>query len=143
MRTDRLLVSVLIGTVALPACSSAPPRVVHVRALDSMRFDPVLVSVRHGERIRFVVVNEGALRHEFVVGDELSQSVHIQAMAEHRDDGPAHQHRHAHEPMLVLALDPGASREAVVEFDEPGVILFACHVDRHYEAGMSGRIAVL
>ena len=43
---------------------------------------------------------------------------------------------------MSLSLDPGETAETTVTFDEPGELLFACHVDDHYEGGMVGTISV-
>ena len=43
-------------------------RTVNITMSDSMRFSPASVSAKKGETIRFVLKNEGKLKHEMVLG---------------------------------------------------------------------------
>jgi uncharacterized cupredoxin-like copper-binding protein len=113
-----------------PAPSGA--RTIEIEAQDALRFDPSEVTVSAGETIYFVVSNPGTADHEFVLGDEDVQAAH-----EAGEHGGA-----ADEALATLDLPPGATETATVTFDEPGTILFGCHIDGHYSAGMVGTVTV-
>ena len=133
----------LVGAAALGACSSGSDgsagtsggvRTVEIKALDTNRFEPSSLTVKSGERIRFVVTNGGKAMHEFVVGDEAVQMAHEEQMSE-----MSGMHEEA---LAALELEAGATKEATVSFDKAGKILFGCHEPGHYKAGMVGTITV-
>ena len=111
----------------------AGPVTISIEAVDTPAFHPDLVSVSVGESIRFVVTNAGQGLHEFVVADEETQA----GLAESGDHG-----EHAAEALASLSLEPGEAEEVTLTFEEPGELLYACHVDGHYEAGMVGTLVV-
>jgi uncharacterized cupredoxin-like copper-binding protein len=43
----------------------------------------------------------------------------------------------------ALTVPPGATRRLTWIFDEPGIVLYGCHVLGHWSAGMKGTIVVL
>src|SRR5258706_776877 len=43
-------------------------RTIEITMSDAMRFDPASVSIKRGETIRFLLKNEGKLKHEMVLG---------------------------------------------------------------------------
>jgi uncharacterized cupredoxin-like copper-binding protein len=110
------------------------PRTIEVTALDEFAYDPSSMEVGAGETVRFVVTNTGELDHEFVVGD-----AEMQEMAEEQAMEGMHGHAEA---MASLSVDPGETAETVVTFDEPGELLYACHVEGHFEGGMVGTITI-
>ncbi|HEX6579591.1 MAG TPA: cupredoxin domain-containing protein [Actinomycetota bacterium] len=110
------------------------PRTIEVTALDDPAFDPSTIEVAAGETVRFVVTNTGEADHEFVVGD-----MEMQEMAEEQAMEGMHGHAQA---MAALALEPDATAETVLTFEEAGELFYGCHVDGHYEAGMVGTITV-
>jgi len=112
-------------------------RTIEIAALDELAFEPSEVRVEVGETVRFVVKNEGQIPHEFVLGDEEVQEAHEMAAAEGMGHGEA-----MVEAMAALTLDPGATEEVTVTFDEPGEVLYGCHVPGHYDAGMVGKVIV-
>jgi uncharacterized cupredoxin-like copper-binding protein len=106
---------------------------VNIEALDTLKFDPAEATVAAGEPIRFVVTNAGSAMHEFVLGNEETQK----ALAEGDDHGG-----HQGNELPAVTLEPGQTQEVTVTFDGSGEILYACHVNNHYEAGMVGTINV-
>jgi len=110
------------------------PRTIEVAALDAPAFDPSTIEVAAGETVRFVVTNTGDADHEFVVGD-----MEMQEMAE--EQAMEGMHGHA-EGMASLALEPGATAETEVTFEDAGELFYGCHLDGHYDAGMIGTITV-
>ena len=106
-------------------------RTVQVQAVDQLRFDPAVLEVEAGETVTFEVTNAGSIEHEFVLGDAAYQKSHGSTMGdmEHADGNG-------------VFLERGVSDSLTWTFDEPGEVLFACHVNGHFEAGMVGRIEV-
>ena len=54
-----------------PGDAKKVSRTVAITMSDSMRFSPASVSAKRGETIRFVLKNEGKLKHEMVLGTAL------------------------------------------------------------------------
>ena len=107
---------------------------VKVRALDDLSFDPPELTVSQGDTVLFIVTNDGKTAHEFVLGSEAYQEEHEQAM----------EHGGAHGEDLGNSIDlpPGETAEVAWTFTEPGEVLYACHVDGHYDGGMFGTVTV-
>jgi uncharacterized cupredoxin-like copper-binding protein len=81
-----------------------------------------------------VVTNPGTVAHDFVIGNENAQQAHERQMAVGATDG-----------MLggsSIEVPAGATATLVYTFDQPGTLLFGCHVPGHYAAGMRGTISV-
>jgi uncharacterized cupredoxin-like copper-binding protein len=128
----------------MAACSAAEPqgngpgsdapRTIEVRMTDEFRFEPDHFSIRAGETVRFRLVNEGALVHEFLIGDEQAQADFAEEMA----GGGMH-----HETDAGLSVDPGQTAEFEYTFGEARRDLLAgCHEPGHFEAGMVATITV-
>ena len=100
-----------------------------------MRFVPASISVKAGEVVRFVVKNDGQLRHEMVIGSPAELKEHAALMEKYP------QMEHAEPNQVTLA--PGASGSFVWQFDKAGIVDFACLQPGHFEAGMMGQIKVV
>lgn len=118
-----------------PGRSDDASRTVEVTALDSLEFEPATLEVNQGDTVTFRITNEGRTAHEFVLGHREYQETHAKEMAA----GAGHSMSNEN----VVELDPGATGEVTWTFTEPGEVLFACHVDGHYEGGMFGTIEVV
>lgn len=118
------------GVAADPADAE---RTVEVATLDELAFEPSSISVDAGETVTFVVSNEGRALHEFVIGDRGYQEEHEQAM-EHGGHGT--------DLGNVVEVEPGDTGELTWAFPEGGEVLFACHVEGHYEGGMVGNFEI-
>lgn len=115
------------------AAAGDAEQTVEITALDDLSFDPASITAQAGETINFVVTNEGKAPHEFVIGDRQYQEEHEKAM-EHGG--------HGEDLGNVVELAPGATEEIAWKFTVTGEVLFACHVDGHYEGGMVGTVEV-
>ena len=118
-----------------PGTGSGPVHVVHIRALDTLHFEPTRITVIRGETVKFVITNAGKLAHEFVIGDAAVQAAHqkeMQAMP-----GMAMQH-----DVNGISLPPGKTRDLVWTFTRDGTVEYACHVPGHFAAGMLGKIVI-
>ncbi|MBC7733113.1 MAG: cupredoxin family protein [Bacteriovorax sp.] len=109
-------------------------RTVEITMSDAMRFSPASVSVKRNETIRFVLKNEGKLKHEMVLGTIRELKAHAALMLrfpgmEHVDPNQA-------------SVEAGQTGELVWQFTKAGTFDFACLQAGHYEAGMRGKVVV-
>jgi uncharacterized cupredoxin-like copper-binding protein len=109
-------------------------RTVEITMSDAMRFSPASVAVKRNETIRFVLKNEGQLKHEMVLGTIQELKAHAALMLrfpemEHADPNQA-------------SVAPGKTGELVWQFTKAGSFDFACLQAGHYEAGMKGQVMV-
>ena len=101
---------------------------------DRMRFSPPEIRVQRGETVRFVLRNDGRLKHEMVLGTDKEIREHAQLMAkfpnmEHDDPNSA-------------SVAPGNQGELTWAFTRAGTFSYACLLPGHFEAGMHGRLVV-
>jgi uncharacterized cupredoxin-like copper-binding protein len=125
--------------------TGAPVRVV---MNDRFRYRPDAIMVRAGRRVTFSVTNVGHLPHEFVLGDRATQLDHERRMQAAATGGHLHDHGtgtggHAGHDGGGLTVPPGQTRRLTRTFDEPGIVLYGCHVLGHWAAGMRGTIVVV
>jgi len=113
---------------------------------DRFRYRPAAIMVRAGRRVPFAVTNAGKLPHEFILGDRATQLDHERQM-QAATTGTGHVHDHAAHGSAAatgaLTVPPGQTRRLIWTFDEPGIVLYGCHVLGHWAAGMKGRIVVV
>ncbi|HEY2678365.1 MAG TPA: extracellular solute-binding protein [Steroidobacteraceae bacterium] len=132
MRVSKAPVSARgIGQPGVPGDVS---RTITVTMSDAMRFTPERIVVRSGETIRFVLHNEGQLRHELVLGlpDALRRHAALmQMMPDMVHSGPN-----------MTSLAPGERGELIWHFTHTGPVAFACLQSGHLESGMRGVVAV-
>ncbi|MGA9855384.1 MAG: cupredoxin family protein [Gammaproteobacteria bacterium] len=117
-----------------PGPGSGPIHVIHIRALDTLRFEPARIMVERGETVKFVVTNAGKLAHEFVIGDVAAQAAHEKEMQSTRGM-PMHD-------VNDISLPPGQTRDLVWTFTHDGTVEYACHEPGHFAAGMVGKIII-
>jgi uncharacterized cupredoxin-like copper-binding protein len=117
-----------------PASISAATRTVEVAMGDSMRFKPERIKTRLGETIRFVVRNQGQVKHEFVLGTSADLKKHAALMAKFP--------QMEHDDPNAVSVEPGKTAEFAWTFAKSGSFDFACLVPGHFEAGMKGKINV-
>lgn len=116
------------------AAVSEATRTIKVSMSDTMRFTPETMSVSVGETVRFVIHNEGAVMHEFVLGTTETNDEHAELMLKF----PGMEHD---EPYMAH-VPPGSTGEIVWTFNQAGTFDFACLIAGHYQAGMVGTITV-
>lgn len=109
-------------------------RDVYVTLTDEMRFTPSYLEVKQNEMIRFVVINKGRLKHEFVLGQEADLRRHEVEMLKMSESA------HAHAGMIHLKA--GQTGHLVWKFTSAGQVFFACLQPGHYNAGMKGIVVV-
>ncbi|MBP6110417.1 MAG: cupredoxin family protein [Rhodocyclaceae bacterium] len=101
---------------------------------DTMRFVPDSVSVQVGETIKFVVKNDGKLKHEMVLGTSKDLKAHAALMQKF----PEMEHA---EPNMVT-VQSGSTGEIIWQFTKAGKVNFGCLQPGHFDAGMKGKIEV-
>ncbi len=113
------------GSPGFVAGTTSAPRVVRILATPDLRFTPDTVQVQPGETITFEVTTMGPTTHEFMVGPAAEVAADKEGTPEIADIG-----------MM-------ATKSLTYTFTGPGPFAFACHEPGHYEAGMTGTIAVV
>jgi uncharacterized cupredoxin-like copper-binding protein len=109
-------------------------RTIELAMSDAMRFAPDRLAVREGDTVRFVVRNEGRMRHEVVIGTPGELAKHAALMAKFPNM--------EHDAPYMAHVDPGQPGEIVWHFNRAGSFEFACLIAGHYEAGMRGTLTV-
>ena len=117
-----------------PADAADADRVIEIQTTDALIFDPADITVAPGETVTFRLSNNGALVHDFTLGNQATQDEHEAEMSEM--DGMAHD-----EPN-VATIPAGETVELTWTFSDEGTVLIGCHQPGHYAAGMTGRITV-
>ncbi|MGI9150711.1 MAG: plastocyanin/azurin family copper-binding protein [Limnohabitans sp.] len=118
------------------AADEVAVRTITLTMNDDMRFSPSSWQATSGETVRIRVINQGHVRHEFVMGTEAELAAHA---AEMKKQTAAH-HHHSHN---ALSLAAGESGELLWTFTDAGVLQMACFEPGHFEAGMRGTVSVL
>jgi uncharacterized cupredoxin-like copper-binding protein len=117
-----------------PGAKGKASRTIEVDMNDTMRFVPDHVDVKRGETIRFIVRNSGKVKHEMVLGSPRELKAHAELMRKF----PEMEHADPNQ----VSVDPGQTGELVWHFTKAGRFDFACLQPGHYEAGMTGKVAV-
>lgn len=144
-----------------PAPANKATRTVNV-VLKDIAFEPKNLQVKAGETVRFVLVNEGKLPHEFNLGDKAMHAEHQKEMVamqgkmfaeamnhegmdhEGMDHGQMMDHGggHGHGGGNTVLVMPGQRAELTWTFRKSAPIEFACNVPGHYQAGMVGALTI-
>jgi uncharacterized cupredoxin-like copper-binding protein len=99
------------------------------------RFEPAVVQVGPGERVRFVLRNTDPIDHEFILGDADVQRRHEQGRErEHHGEVPGERSVAAGQEAVTTYAFPAALDGRALEF--------ACHLPGHYAYGMRGQVRV-
>ena len=122
----------VIGKPGMPGRVS---RTITVDMNDNMRYTPASVQAKQGETIRFVVRNQGKIKHELSLGTEKELLEHLEVMKKYPDM--------EHDEPSKITLAPGKQGEIIWQFTQAGTVNFACLMPGHYEAGMRGAVKVV
>ncbi len=120
--------------IGRPGLSAKASRTVTVVMSDNMRYTPADIHVKRGETVRFVVKNNGLIKHELSLGTQQELLEHLEQMKKFPDM--------EHDEPSKITLAPGKHGEIVWQFTKAGTVNFACLMPGHYEAGMKGAIRV-
>jgi uncharacterized cupredoxin-like copper-binding protein len=129
MKAARTVAALLFGAALLPACTSTPSAFRIDMRLS--HYSPAALTVRAGQTVRFTLVNDDPITHEFIIGDAAAQEAHERAPDEDHNGKPGQ-----------ATLKPGETRVISYTFASPGTLIFACHRPGHYAYGMRGTITI-
>jgi uncharacterized cupredoxin-like copper-binding protein len=115
--------------------AKAVKRTIQIKMTDNMRFSPDKVEVKQGETVKFIVSNEGAMLHEFVIGTKKELDAHALQMIKFPNM--------EHDEPYMAHVKPKAKGEIIWTFNKAGDFDFACLIAGHYQAGMVGKIKVI
>ncbi|HSC56284.1 MAG TPA: cupredoxin family protein [Nitrospira sp.] len=124
-------------SAGVPGNPKKPARVVEVTMRDGdgkMEFVPEHIDVKKGEQVRFIIKNQGALKHEFTLASVTDNNKHAELMKKYPDM--------EHDDPNAKSVDPGKSAEILWRFSKGGTFEFACLIPGHREAGMRGTVTV-
>ncbi len=99
-------------------------------------YSEMQIDVKMGERIKFVVKNEGEIPHEFMF-----MNAPLMAAANYRGtraDWNLLEHEALFEQALIL---PGGDFEFVLQVQQTGAWMFMCMLPYHMQMGMMGQMA--
>jgi len=128
----------VVMALVLAACGGGNSNEVEI-TLTEFGIESSRTSFEPGVPYHFVVTNEGAINHEFMIMAPLSDDQMMMDMDMGAMDEMALAMIEADE------LTPGATKTLDYTFTEPtsiGDLEFVCRVEGHYEAGMHSPIAV-
>ncbi len=114
----------------------------YIIILSEFGFDPSELDLTPGETVRFILINEGALLHEFRLTTEHKAEEHLAAgHADHGDEADETEESHE-DPDILVNVAGGATRtvEMTLPTDESDIDHMACLIPGHYEAGMFASI---
>lgn len=120
-----------------PGNAKKPARVVQVSMNEGdgkMMFIPNRVEIKRGEQIKFVLRNNGALEHEFVLATMEENLKHAEEMKKNPEM--------EHDDPNAKRLAPKKTSELVWRFSKAGEFEFGCLIPGHREGGMTGIIVV-
>jgi uncharacterized cupredoxin-like copper-binding protein len=123
----------LVGAVVAAASgtSAAPPRVAEIQ-MTEFAFRPAVVQISAGRPVTLVLINRGQLAHQF-------GTVYLRTVASRVVSGALMVDSVGLE---VVRLNPGVSARLEFLPLRRGRVAFACTIEGHREAGMTGLLDV-
>jgi uncharacterized cupredoxin-like copper-binding protein len=100
--------------------------------IDNSAFSSDAITVRRGTEVTFVVRNDDPINHELIVGDDELHRRHENGTEPYHEPRPGE-----------VSVGPNAVAETTYLFDEPGTVVYACHLPGHLAYGMVGEITVV
>ena len=142
-------IAIIALSLILSACGSAEPVTVEV-TLTEFGIESSLSTFEPGQTYRFVITNEGALPHEFVITEPLMEGAeHDDSMEDAEAEAHDDEKEMSHEGVLLEVgedeLPVGATVTVEVTFPDEApeeALEFACHISGHYEGGMHAPITI-
>lgn len=109
-------------------------RTINISMTDNMRFTPEKINVKLNETVKFVVMNNGKVLHEFVIGTQAALTQHAKMM----EKFPGMEH----DSPYMAHVKSGAGGQVIWNFNRSGEFEFACLLPGHFQSGMKGTIVV-
>lgn len=105
----------------------------------TLGFDPSVLEVPAGQRVKLTLVNDGAVEHDLEIAGVPAEDVEASGGANHTENlGGGHHHADA----VAAHAEPGESASVVFTPTQPGEYEFACTLPGHKAAGMEGKLVV-
>jgi uncharacterized cupredoxin-like copper-binding protein len=120
-----------------PGDPKKPARIVQVTMNEGdgkMMYVPDRLEIKRGEQIKFVLRNNGALDHEFILASTAENVKHAEEMKKNPEM--------EHDDPNAKRLTPKKTTEIVWKFTKAGQFEYGCLIPGHREAGMTGTIVV-
>lgn len=123
-----------VSAVGSPASKSNATLIVKVKLTDKMKihFSENLGKIVSGTTVTFEVFNEGAIPHEFSIGNAEEQKAHLLMMR--KMPGMVHEDGNS------ITLEPGSRKSLTWTFEGEETVVFSCNIPGHYEAGMYQKV---
>jgi uncharacterized cupredoxin-like copper-binding protein len=122
------------GAPGNPDAKSRTVKIVMKEGDGEMAYEPNRIKVKRGEQIRFVIKNDGALKHEFMLATVKENAEHGKLM----ERFPSMEH----DDPNGKTIEAGESAEMLWKFTKAGTFEFACLIPGHHQAGMHGLVVV-
>jgi len=120
-----------LAAVLLPAAEAATPAVIRVE-MREFAFQPATLRVPAGRPVRLVLVNRGQIAHQIeapalrtIPATVVSGAVYVESPG-----------------LEIVRVQPGGSATVHILLRRPGRFPFACTIEGHTEAGMTGILDV-
>lgn len=124
-----------MSEVGMLATGAKADKVVHVILDDNMRITfKKNVTIAPNDVVQFVIMNTGAIDHEFSIGSDKEQLVHREMMKK--------MDRHDHDNGPTVTVKPGKAKQLTWHFHGKKEVTFACNIPGHAEAGMVKKITL-
>ena len=122
------------GAPGNPKQKSRTVEIVMREGNGTMSYSHDTIAVKRGEQIRFIIKNEGALTHEFMLASVKENEAHGKLMEKYPEM--------EHDDPNGKTLEPGKTAEILWKFTKSGTFEFACLIPGHHQAGMHGLVTV-
>lgn len=154
MRVMIVLLAGILTIGGLTATAIAARAQTVTLTMTDFQYAPKTVSVKPGTAVELVLINKGAIQHEFMLypppgsmGMEMDMDKYGAENTYFKDIGPIVVVYPGKKPSTSSRLervmvDPGQTVTLKFVAKKAGTIEFACHITGHYEAGMKGSLTV-
>jgi uncharacterized cupredoxin-like copper-binding protein len=120
-----------------PGDPKKPARIIQVTMNEGdgkMMYVPDRLEIKRGEQVKFVLRNNGALDHEFILASTDENLKHAEEMKKNPEM--------EHDDPNAKRLSPKKTTEIVWKFTKAGQFEYGCLIPGHREAGMTGTVVV-
>jgi uncharacterized cupredoxin-like copper-binding protein len=135
---DEAMAAMFVSDEVFPEATGAATSEYTIH-LTEFGFDPGTLDLTPGETVRFILVNDGVLGHEFRLTTEHKAEEHIASGHEdHGGEGEGH-----HEDVdIIVNVAPGETRtvEMTLPADAAAIDYVTCLIPGHHEGGMHGTV---
>ena len=106
---------------------------------EEWRFEPSIVEVPMGHRVKLTLVNDGRVEHDVEIAGVPAENIEVMDGVERHErlGGGLH-----HEGVVAAHAEPGTTATVMFTVTEAGEYDFACTIPGHKEAGMVGKLVV-